>query len=92
MGSTVSACLATSLGIKGINYSISSACSTSAHCIGSGMEQIQLDKQDVVIVGGAEAEHWGMTSLFDAMGALSTKYNDNPKSASRAFDLSLIHI
>ena len=86
MGSTVSACLATSLGIKGINYSISSACSTSAHCIGSGMEQIQLDKQDVVIVGGAEAEHWGMTSLFDAMGALSTKYNDDPKSASRAFD------
>jgi len=86
MGSTVSACLATSLGIKGINYSISSACSTSAHCIGSGMEQIQLNKQDVVIVGGAEAEHWGMTSLFDAMGALSTKYNDAPKSASRAFD------
>ena len=86
MGSTVSACLATSLGIKGINYSISSACSTSAHCIGSGMEQIQLDKQDVVIVGGAEAEHWGMTSLFDAMGALSTKYNDDPQSASRAFD------
>ena len=85
MGSTVSACLATSLGIKGINYSISSACSTSAHCIGSGMEQIQLDKQDVVIAGGAEAEHWGMTSLFDAMGALSTKYNDDPKSASRAF-------
>ena len=69
MGSTVSACLSTSLGIKGINYSISSACSTSAHCIGSGMEQIQLNKQDIVIVGGAEAEHWGMTSLFDAMGA-----------------------
>ena len=86
MGSTVSACLATSLGIKGINYSISSACSTSSHCIGSGMEQIQLDKQDIVIVGGGEAEHWGTTSLFDAMGALSTKYNENPKSASRAFD------
>ncbi len=86
MGSTVSACLSTFLGIKGINYSISSACSTSAHCIGSGMEQIQLDKQDIVIVGGAEAEHWGMTSLFDAMGALSTKYNDNPHCASRAFD------
>ena len=86
MGSTVSACLSTSLGIKGINYSISSACSTSAHCIGSGMEQIQLNKQDIVIVGGAEAEHWGMTSLFDAMGALSTKYNDRPKEASRAFD------
>ena len=86
MGSTVSACLATSLGIKGINYSISSACSTSSHCIGSGMEQIQLDKQDIVIVGGGEAEHWGTTSLFDAMGALSTKYNEDPKSASRAFD------
>ena len=76
MGSTVSACLATSFGIKGINYSISSACATSAHCIGSGMEQIQLGK----------AEHWGMTSLFDAMGALSTKYNENPEKASRAYD------
>ena len=86
MGSTVSACLATSFGIKGINYSISSACATSAHCIGAGMEQIQLNKQDVVIAGGAEAEHWGMTSLFDAMGALSTKYNDEPEKASRAFD------
>jgi len=86
MGSTVSACLATSFGIKGINYSISSACSTSAHCIGAGMEQIQLDKQDVIIAGGGEAEHWGMTSLFDAMGALSTKYNDTPEKASRAFD------
>ena len=86
MGSTVSACLATSFGIKGINFSISSACATSAHCIGSGMEQIQLGKQDIVIAGGGEAEHWGMTSLFDAMGALSTKYNDNPQSASRAYD------
>ena len=86
MGSTVSACLSTALKIKGINYSISSACSTSAHCIGSGMEQIKLDKQDIVIAGGAEAEHWGMTSLFDAMGALSTKYNEDPKAASRAFD------
>ena len=86
MGSTVSACLATSFGIKGINYSISSACSTSAHCIGAGMEQIQLDKQDVIIAGGGEAEHWGMTSLFDAMGALSTKCNDEPEKASRAFD------
>jgi 3-oxoacyl-[acyl-carrier-protein] synthase-1 len=86
MGSTVSACLATSFGIKGINYSISSACATSAHCIGSGMEQIQLGKQDIVIAGGGEAEHWGMTSLFDAMGALSTKYNENPKRASRAYD------
>ena len=86
MGSTVSACLATSLGIEGINYSISSACATSAHCIGAGMEQIQLNKQDIIIAGGGEAEHWGMTSLFDAMGALSTKYNDTPKKASRAFD------
>jgi 3-oxoacyl-[acyl-carrier-protein] synthase-1 len=86
MGSTVSACLATSFGIKGINYSISSACATSAHCIGSGMEQIQLGKQDIIIAGGGEAEHWGMTSLFDAMGALSTKYNENPERASRAYD------
>ena len=86
MGSTVSACLATSFGIKGINYSISSACATSAHCIGSGMEQIQLGKQDIVIAGGGEAEHWGMTSLFDAMGALSTKYNENPEKASRAYE------
>ena len=86
MGSTVSACLATSFGIKGVNFSISSACATSAHCIGSGMEQIQLGKQDTVIVGGGEAEHWGMTSLFDAMGALSTKYNDKPELASRAYD------
>ena len=86
MGSTVSACLATSFGIKGINYSISSACATSAHCIGSGMEQIQLGKQDIIIAGGGEAEHWGMTSLFDAMGALSTKYNDKPDTASRAYD------
>tara|TARA_B100002051_G_C16704989_1_gene623209 strand:- start:523 stop:1740 length:1218 start_codon:yes stop_codon:yes gene_type:complete len=86
MGSTVSACLSTALKIKGINFSISSACSTSAHCIGVGMEQIQLNKQDILIVGGAEAEHWSMTSLFDAMGALSTKYNEEPHKASRAFD------
>ena len=86
MGSTVSACLSTMLKIKGVNYSISSACSTSAHCIGVGMEQIILGKQKVMIVGGAEAEHWGMTSLFDAMGALSTKYNDKPEESSRAFD------
>ena len=86
LGSTVSACLATSFGLKGINYSISSACATSAHCIGSGMEQIQLGKQDIVIAGGGEAEHWGMTSLFDAMGALSTKYNEEPEKASRAYD------
>ena len=86
MGSTVSACLATSFGIKGINYSISSACATSAHCIGSGMEQIQLGEQNIVIAGGGEAEHWGRTSLFDALGALSTKYNDKPETASRAYD------
>ena len=85
-GSTVSACLATSFGVKGINYSISSACATSALCIGSGMELIQLGKQDIVIAGGGEAEHWGMTSLFDAMGALSTKYNETPEVASRAYD------
>ena len=90
MGSTVSACLSTALKIKGINFSISSACSTSAHCIGVGMEQIQLNKQDLMIVGGGEAEHWGITSLFDAMGALSTKYNENPKKASRAFSQSVI--
>jgi len=86
MGSTVSANLATAFGIQGVNYSISSACSTSAHCLGAGMEQIQLNKQDIVIAGGGEAEHWGMTSLFDAMGALSTKYNNTPGQASRAFD------
>ena len=86
MSSSISAIIATALKLKGINYSISSACATSAHCIGAGMEQIQLNKQDVIIAGGGEAEHWGMTSLFDAMGALSTKYNDSPKKASRAFD------
>lgn len=86
MGSTVSACLATPFKIKGVNYSISSACATSAHCIGSAMEQIQLDKQDVVFAGGGEEEHWSMSSLFDAMGALSTKYNASPEQASRAYD------
>ncbi len=86
MGSTVSACLATPFKIKGINYSISSACSTSAHCIGSAMEQIQLGKQDVVFAGGGEELHWTMSVLFDAMGALSTKYNDTPDRASRAYD------
>ncbi len=86
MGSTVSACLATPFKIKGINYSISSACSTSAHCIGSAMEQIQLGKQDVVFAGGGEELHWTMSVLFDAMGALSTKYNDTPDKASRAYD------
>ena len=86
MGSTVSACLSTFLKIKGINYSISSACSTSLHCIGNSMEQIQLGKQDIMLAGGAEAEHWGMTSLFDAMGALSSNFNNTPSKASRPFD------
>lgn len=86
MGSTVSACLATPFKIKGVNYSISSACSTSAHCIGNAMEQIQLGKQDVVFAGGGEEEHWTLSSLFDAMGALSTSYNDSPEKASRAYD------
>lgn len=86
MGSTTSACLATPFKIKGINYSISSACATSAHCIGNAMELIQLGKQDVVFAGGGEEEHWSLTCLFDAMGALSTKYNETPEMASRAYD------
>jgi 3-oxoacyl-[acyl-carrier-protein] synthase-1 len=86
MGSTTSACLATPFKIKGVNYSISSACATSAHCIGVAMEQIQLGKQDVVFAGGGEEEHWTLTALFDAMGALSTKYNETPDQASRAYD------
>ena len=86
MGSTTSACLATPFKIKGVNYSISSACATSAHCIGNAMELIQLGKQDVVFAGGAEELHWSMSCLFDAMGALSTKYNDTPNKASRAYD------
>lgn len=86
MGSTASACLATPFKIKGVNYSISSACATSAHCIGNAMELIQLGKQDVVFAGGGEEEHWTLTGLFDAMGALSTKYNDTPEKASRAYD------
>lgn len=86
MGSTTSACLATPFKIKGVNYSISSACATSAHCIGVALEQIQLGKQDVVFAGGGEEEHWTLTALFDAMGALSTKYNETPGHASRAYD------
>jgi len=86
MGSTVSACLATPFHIKGINYSITSACATSAHCIGSGAEQIQIGKQDIVFAGGGEEEHWSLAGLFDAMGALSTKYNDTPATASRPYD------
>lgn len=88
MGSTVSACLATPFKIKGVNYSISSACATSAHCIGHAMELIQLGKQDIVFAGGGEEEHWSQSFLFDAMGALSSKYNDTPQSASRAYDES----
>ncbi|MFT7685226.1 MAG: 3-oxoacyl-[acyl-carrier-protein] synthase-1 [Candidatus Azotimanducaceae bacterium] len=86
MSSTVSAILSTAFKIKGVNYSITSACSTSAHCIGHAAELIQLGKQDVVFAGGGEEEHWSMTSLFDAMGALSTKRNDTPEQASRAYD------
>ena len=86
MASTVSACLATPFKIKGVNYSISSACSTSAHCIGHAAELIQLGKQDIVFAGGGEEISWQMGSLFDAMGALSSKYNDAPDRASRAFD------
>ena len=86
MGSTVSACLATPFQIKGVNYSISSACSTSAHCIGNAMELIQLGKQDVVFAGGGEELHWTMSVLFDAMGALSSQYNETPERASRAYD------
>jgi len=86
MSNGVAACLATGAKIKGINYSISSACSTSAHCIGNAVEQIQLGKQDIVFAGGAEEEHWTMSYLFDAMGAMSSKFNDAPKTASRTYD------
>ena len=87
MSSTVSACLATPFSIKGVSYSISSACSTSAHCIGAALEQIQLGKQDIMFAGGGEEEHWTMSCLFDAMGALSSRYNDTPERASRAYDV-----
>ena len=86
MGSTVSACLATPFKIKGLNYSVTSACATSAHCIGIAMEQIQLGKQDLIFAGGGEEEHWSLSGLFDAMGALSTKFNDDPTRASRPYD------
>jgi 3-oxoacyl-[acyl-carrier-protein] synthase-1 len=86
MSSTTSACLATPFHIKGVNYSISSACSTSAHCIGNACEQIQWGKQDIVFAGGGEEVHPYLTVLFDAMGALSSKYNDTPTKASRAYD------
>jgi 3-oxoacyl-[acyl-carrier-protein] synthase-1 len=86
MSSGIAACLATGAKIKGVNYGISSACSTSAHCIGAGVEQIQLGKQDIIFAGGGEEEHWTMSFLFDAMGALSSKYNDTPDRASRTYD------
>lgn len=86
MSSTVSACLATPFKIKGVNYSITSACSTSAHCIGNGVEQIQMGKQDIVFAGGGEEVDWTLSCLFDAMGAMSSKYNDAPETASRPFD------
>lgn len=86
MGSTTSACLGTAYKIKGVGYSISSACATSAHCIGHACELIQMDKQDVMFAGGGEELHWTMSLLFDAMGALSSKYNDTPEKASRAYD------
>ena len=86
MSSTNSACLATPFRIKGVNYSITSACSTSAHCIGNGTELIQMGKQDIVFAGGGEELDWTLSCLFDAMGAMSSKYNDTPQTASRAFD------
>ncbi|GAB4382532.1 beta-ketoacyl-ACP synthase I [Albidovulum sp.] len=88
MSSTNSACLATPFRIKGVNYSITSACSTSAHCIGNGAELIQMGKQDIVFAGGGEELDWTLSCLFDAMGAMSSKYNDTPETASRAFDAS----
>ena len=88
MSSTNSACLATPFRIHGVNYSISSACSTSAHCIGNGYELIQFGKQDIVFAGGGEELHWTLTLMFDAMGALSSKYNDTPATASRPYDVT----
>ena len=86
MASTCSACLATPFQIKGVNYSISSACATSAHCIGHAVELIQLGKQDIIFAGGGEEVHWTLAMEFDAMGALSTKYNETPELASRTYD------
>ena len=88
MSSTISATLATHFKIKGVNYSITSACTTSLHCIGAAAEQIQWGKQDIVFAGGGEELEWPLTSLFDAMGAMSSKYNDAPETASRAFDVN----
>ena len=86
MASTASATLAVPFKIKGTNYTMSSACATSGHCIGNSMELIQMGKQDVVFAGGSEEIHWAMTAMFDAMTALSSKYNDTPETASRAYD------
>jgi len=86
MGSTVAACLATPFRIKGLNYSITSACATSAHCVGAAAEQIAMGKQDIIFAGGGEEEDWTLTALFDAMGALSSGFNDDPARASRAYD------
>jgi 3-oxoacyl-[acyl-carrier-protein] synthase-1 len=86
MNSAIAANLATALKIKGVGYTISSACATSAHCIGNGAELIQMGKQDIVFAGGAEEVHWGSTVMFDGMGALSSAYNDTPEKASRAYD------
>ena len=88
MASTNSACLSTAFSIKGVSYSISSACSTSAHCIGHGMELILMGKQDVIFAGGGEELHWSTSVLFDAMGAMSSKYNETPQSASRTYDVN----
>ena len=88
MASTTSACLATPYKIRGVNYTISSACATSAHCIGNAYEQILLGKQDIMFAGGGEEEDWRLTLLFDAMGALSSKYNDTPETASRPYDVT----
>jgi 3-oxoacyl-[acyl-carrier-protein] synthase-1 len=87
MSNTNSACLATPFKIKGVNYSISSACATSAHCVGNAAELIQLGKQDIIFAGGGEELHWTLSVLFDAMGALSSKYNDSPERASRPYDV-----
>ena len=86
MSNTVSACLATPFRIKGLSYSIASACASSAHCIGHAMEQIRMGNQDIVFAGGGEEEHWSQSYLFDAMGALSSQHNDNPEKASRPYD------
>ncbi len=86
MSSTVSACLTSTFHIKGACYSISSACATGSHCIGAAMEQIQMGKQDMVFAGGSDEEHWTQTAMFDAMGALSTRFNDTPERASRPYD------